>query len=100
MQPSIRHDGSLRARLLKRRRGRFAAGRDPPGDPPDPHLEALLVGGPATALDPPTPSGHTVTLAGDGDGPGSGEVRELPSSLVIGTASSSRIPLRPRGITL
>jgi fatty-acyl-CoA synthase len=48
-------------------------------------------------------AGHTVTLAG-GAGVGGGATtdaaRELPSSHLVRAASASRIPLRPRGITM
>jgi fatty-acyl-CoA synthase len=89
------------AREAGTRGGRFIAWRDSDDESLDPHLDDLLAGSAETALDPSAQRAHAVTLAGTGDGPGSGAVRELPSSLAIRAASAtSRIPLRPRGITM
>jgi fatty-acyl-CoA synthase len=83
-----------------RGRRRFIAWRDADGDSPDPQLEELIADSADAPLSPPDGRRHTVTLADDGGEQADGGAGELPSTLLIRAASSSRIPLRPRGITM
>jgi fatty-acyl-CoA synthase len=79
---------------------RFIAWGDSDGDSPDPHLDELIAGSANSPFSPPDGRGHAVTLADGGREQSGEEAGELASSLLIRAASSSRIPLRPRGITM
>lgn len=79
-------------------RARFVAWCDPDREPQHPRLEDLIGREAPTALDPAGRRGEsTVMLARNQPESAS---RRLPSSLVIPDAALSRIPLRPREVTM
>jgi fatty-acyl-CoA synthase len=79
---------------------RFVAWHEPGEPSADPLLEALIIAGAESDLDPPTEPGRVVILTSGTTGTPKGAARKQPDSLEPAAALFSKIPLRANEATM